>query len=162
MKTQNSTKWCNLYLNESKYNLVFRRSRYQRAVYFGLLLSLVLLIVVSYTYAYQIALLYAVLAFIGLSLYLGNKDTQSADAIGALDIDETGTIRVNQEAQTYQLLNSSRCGFLGCWLNLQTTDASQEVSSAFRKRIFVFKDSLRSADFSTLARIIYRIQKTKI
>ena len=64
--------------------------------------------------------------------------------------------------EPFQLLTGSRYSFLGCWLNVYS---AEPVSNAInkrhkKKRLFIYRDSLSTEDFSRLTQVIRNLKKT--
>lgn len=63
------------------------------------------------------------------------------------------------ESSDWQLLPTSRIGMFGVWLNLKIIDKNELVpKKKVFKKLFIFKDSVSSKDFSRIARITYFIK----
>lgn len=69
-----------------------------------------------------------------------------------LTITQQGVIQfdnLEDNSMNFQLTPYSRVSFLGCWLIISSPGSSKKV-----KTKFIFKDSLSSADYSRLSRVI--------
>lgn len=70
--------------------------------------------------------------------------------------------------EPFQLLTGSRYSFLGCWLYmvpLSNVYSAEPVSNAInkrhkKKRLFIYRDSLSTEDFSRLTQVIRNVKKT--
>ena len=159
MKTANLTPWCNLYSTALKYNLTLRSSRYQQALYVFLAFSVCLILLISFTYHYFIALASTTFAIIAFNVYLSFENNNKV--IGNILLAADGVIRIDASLLDYQLMPTSRSSFLGCWLEL-TPKATSITTSKMKyntnvKRIFLFKDAFSQKDYTRLTRVIKRL-----
>ena len=153
--------WCNLFLSASKYNVNLRRSRHKRAFYISFIFSVILALIISLTYAYLLALGIAVICLISISVYLSINSDEPI--ICRLTITHDGIINFNQDEVSYQLLPSSRFGFVGCCLymlpskTLASTIPTYTRNTSIPQQYFIYKDSLTSQDFSRVVKIIKQL-----
>ncbi|WP_332871612.1 protein YgfX [Colwellia sp. Bg11-28] len=160
VKIQSSTQWSNLYSNASKYNINVRSSRYKLAVYSFIGILTCLVILVSFTFHYNLALVLAVLSLISLSLFLSIGDNKPITS--SFILTNTGVIVLDNETISYQLLAESRLSFIGCWLVLMPNSSASAQhrthGKGYPKQFFIFRDSLHEQDFSRLARVINQLK----
>lgn len=160
MKIKNSTQWSNLYSNASKYNINVRDSQYKRAVYSVIGVFTSLIILVSFTFHYGIALLIAIISIISLSLFL-SISRLNRPITSSLTLTKVGVVEFSNDQVIYQLLPESRLSFFGCWLVLgpseNTVTQHSNPNKKYPKQLFIFKDSLHAQDFSRLASVINQL-----
>ena len=76
-------------------------------------------------------------------------------------IDMDGTILFSDDLSSYQLMATSRIGFLGCWLELiskaKVGSSQKQVSLAAQKHVFIFRDAFSEQDYARLNRIIRQL-----
>ena len=150
MKIQNSAKWCNLYLNESKYRLTTNGSQtalwLKRAAVVGLFL-LVFYVTISIG---LIELTSGIL--LTAIVWLTRTKTDSPSDTLFIELTMQGQLSINQQAFT--LLPSSRIGWFGCWLVLNP----QPETNTTKREVFIFKDSLNQQDYRRLCRWLLRFR----
>ena len=159
MKIQNSTQWCNLYSNASKYNINVRNSHYKLAVYSFSGIFIFLVIIVNFTFHYILAQSLAVVSIISLSVFLSRRNNEPI--ISSLKLTTSGEIYLHKNQVSYQLLPASRISFIGCWLvmvpNESILSQCSNAASNTPKQLFIYRDSLSNQDFSRLARVIKQL-----
>jgi len=159
VKTANLTPWCNLYSTASKYNLTLRASRYQQALYAFLAFSVCLILLISFTYHYLIALFCTTFAIITFSVYLSFENNNKV--IGNILLAADGAIQIDASLLDYQLMPTSRSSFFGCWLELTPKvtpmTSPQQINNTHPKRIFLFRDAFSQQDYARLTRVIKRL-----
>lgn len=165
MKTKSLTPWCNLFSTESKYSITVRKSRYKLILFSVCTLVLLILTLISFTYAYQFSLAVVIFVVLFLGGVIARKNEQDIVSRFELSFEigndgicsfEDSLHRIEQ----FQLLRSSRFSFLGCWLFLQPTTSKASFNTKAhhaKKRIFIYRDSLTEQDFSRLANIISQL-----
>jgi len=77
-------------------------------------------------------------------------------------------VTVDKKEQ-FQLLASSRYSFFGCWLHMSAL-SNQHKSNRYlskpllnainKKRLFIYRDSLSTEDFSRLSQVIRKLKNT--
>lgn len=94
-----------------------------------------------------------------LSAYLRVENNNVV--ISNILIEMDGTTLFSGDLTSYQLLATSRIGFLGCWLELTSkakTGSSQNgMSLAAQKHVFIFRDAFSEQDYARLNRIIRQL-----
>ena len=160
MKIQSSTQWSNLYSNALKYNINVRISLYKLAIYSLIAILTALVILVSFTFHYGLALGLAVVSIISLSLLLSVRNNKPITS--SFTLTNTGGIEFDNDKISYQLLAESRLSFIGCWLVLMPNNSvvTQHSHSAKKdpRQLFIFRDSLHEQDFSRLASVINQLE----
>ena len=163
MKTVNLTPWCNLFSSESKYNVNVINSRYSVIFYTGVIVALVLIPLLYFTYAYHLAIIVVVIVFILFGLYLSQPRTQVI--ISRFELESSGHCIFEDNTQ-FQLQKNSRFSFLGCWLSLKpiannnfsiNVQPLQSKKMITNKHLFLFRDSINQQDFSRLAKVISQL-----
>ena len=113
----------------------------------------------SFTHLYTIAQAIATISIIALSLYLNIHNTQTISY--SFILTRSGELYLDKEPLAYQLVATSRLGFIGCWLIMLPIENSpnqeQSIAKATTKQLFIFRDSLASQDFSRIANIIKQL-----
>jgi hypothetical protein len=157
----NLTPWSNLFSTASKSNICVKKSRYKVALTAGATLLLFLFILVFFTYAYHLALVISVVAFVLLAGMLSKKP--SNEVLCVFELNDQGLCSFSDNAQ-YQLQESSRFSFLGCWLVLQPLTSEITVNSNMKNKkhsnktmLFIYRDSLSKQDFSRLTNTISKL-----
>jgi len=100
---------------------------------------------------------FSLIVFIGVSLLVYDKNSLNDYFIKGNEnekftLTSTGLFQfknVQEKSENFQLLPFSRVSFLGCWLFFNSKQAPKNLQSKF-----IFKDSLSSADYSRLTRVI--------
>jgi len=162
VKTTNLTPWCNLFSIESKYSICIQKSRYKTLVFAGSLAALVILPLLFFTYAYFLALTLVVIAAVLFSVYVSNSGTP-LDFVNTFELSEQGICSFAESDEHYQLQESSRFSFLGCWLIFQPISLSHlqyNMNTNLDKKqitLFIYRDSLSAQDFSRLAKVISQL-----
>lgn len=170
--------WSNLYSTASKYNLCIKQSRYQYLLLLSGCIFFSLLLVSYLTYAYQLVLVTAVLTITALSILITKQRNGQLTTLQII-LDEQGICSfkdilggavesTDEMKEEFQLLSSSRYSFFGCWLHMTPLSnmyppksllyATNERSE--KKRLFIYRDSLSSKDFSRLSQVIRKLKET--
>jgi 3'-phosphoadenosine 5'-phosphosulfate sulfotransferase (PAPS reductase)/FAD synthetase len=102
----------------------------------------------------------AVVSIIWLSLFLSSSDEKPLST--SLTLTDTGSIYLNNEQISYQLLADSRLSFIGCWLvmipNVPLHTLRNKVAKTIPKQLFIFRDSINEQDFSRITRVIKQLE----
>lgn len=175
MKTKNLILWCNLFSNESKYNICIKESRYRNLLLLNSGVFFSLLLISYVTYAYQFVLVIVVLTITIMSLFVAkSKDEQLTklhlilDEEGVCSFEHATVNKIGSTAdikEQFQLLTSSRFSFFGCWLcmaplsNLVLPEILPNAINKRRKKrlLFIYRDSLSAEDFSRLSQVIRKL-----
>ena len=151
--------WCNIYLSASKYNINVKHSRYKLVLYSFFVIIFCLILLIRFTFYYVIAQINAVAAIIFLSLFL-SKSNNNAIAHSFV-LTYTGGLCFDKDQLSYQLLTTSRLGFIGCWVIMVpselTLNQCGNTNNTSPKQLFIFRDSISDQDFSRLARVIKQL-----
>ncbi len=160
MKIKNSTQWSNIYSNASKYNVNVKDSRYKLAFYGFLAVIASLVILVSFTFQYILALSLAIISVISLSLFVSINNNKPIT--NSFILTSVGEIFLNKEQRSYQLLVGSRHSFIGCWFVMipnHTTHSQHDMSSKTTpKQLFIFRDSFTKQDYSRIGRVLSELE----
>lgn len=152
--------WCNLFSSASKYNISVRPSRYKRVVYGSLPLGACLVTLISLSYAYLLALVILIACLFYISIYISRDNNEAF--IHYLTITTDGLLTINNDKAGYQLLTTSRLGFIGCWLVLQKRSVlinpSEKTNQAASRQLFIFRDSLSEQDYARLVSVLKQIR----
>ena len=119
VKTVNLMPWCSLFSTASKYNIGVKTSRYKLYFYMGGTLILCLLPLLFFTYTYSISL-FIVSAYVFIISVLQGSARPQTLTILSFELSDGG-VCCFENNQHYQLQQSSRVSFLGCWLYLRPT-----------------------------------------
>ncbi|MCP4989976.1 MAG: hypothetical protein GY928_29190 [Colwellia sp.] len=118
-----------------------------------------MLLLVSFSYAYVLALIIIVCCLISISLYLSIENNEHFAYY--LTISTDGLLTIKNGDLSYQLQETSRLGFIGCWLVLQpsaTLISPSKINTRFTPtQIFIFRDSLSEQDYSRLVSVIKQL-----
>jgi hypothetical protein len=100
------------------------------------------------------------IVFIGLI----NSTKKGYSSLYSFILSKEGEVCFSNDSRSYQLLDSSRVSFLGCWLILASKsaeeinlniDSSNSVNQRYKiKKMFVFRDSLSGTDFSRICQVL--------
>lgn len=165
MKTPSLTPWCNLFSTASKYNITVKESKYKLMLYVSCAITLLALLMISFTHYYHFMLsIWVVLVFI-LGIWLASKKDQKIVLRFLLHKEGLCSFLDSTEGiEHYQLLKGSQYSFLGCWLLLQPTSQlsnsniiKQYINSCPKKRVFIYRDSVSEQDFSRLSNVISQL-----
>jgi len=160
VKIKNSTQWSSIYSNASKYNVNVKDSRYKLALYGFLAVIASLVILVSFTFQYILALSLAIISVISLSIFVSIKNDKPITYSFVLT--NIGEIFFNKEQISYQVLAGSRHSFIGCWLVMipnHTTHSQDYMSSKTApKQLFIFRDSFTKQDYSRIGRVLSELE----
>lgn len=162
MKTQNLMPWCSLFSIASKFNIEVYKSYYKILVFLGLSQLIVSLFLLYFTYAYQLALLHAVITVLLITaLYSRQYSKRTAlfddkSFVFQFDITNQGLCTFDGQ-DDYQLQANSRLSFLGCWLFFVAASSDISNDAPKHKRLFIFRDSLTEQDFSRLSAVLERV-----
>jgi len=151
VKTTNLTPWCNLFSIALKYNIHVKKSCYKLVIITGGLLLLTILLIISFSYAYHLALALAAISFIVASVVVSQANTEQAELAYGFEINQHGICSFDGQ-EHFQLLSSSRLSFVGCWLTMNSLSALQPTANL--KQVFIFRDSLSAQDFSRLSLVM--------
>lgn len=159
MKTKSSMLWCSLFSSASKYNISIRPSRYKRVAYGLLPCGACLIILVSFSYAYVMALVLIISSLISISVYISFENKTPFTYY--LTISTQGLLTIKNEGMTYQLLATSRLSFIGCWLVFRPSPplnpSSKVASQPMPTQLFIFRDSLSEQDYSRLVSVLKQL-----
>lgn len=131
--------------------------------YIGFLVVLVVLPLLFFTYAYHLALIITVLFCFLSGWWLSSHKAKSQIKL-IFEISSQGVCAFDNNHR-YQLLESSRFSFFGCWLVLQPVITTDKIFRGFNgknsrgksKVLFIYRDSLSQQDFSRLSNIIAQL-----
>lgn len=103
----------------------------------------------------------AVVAIISLSLFLRKSNNNT---IGhSFVLTHTGGLYFDKDPLSYQLIATSRLGFIGCWLIMVPSEPKlhqrSHTANTVSKQYFIFRDSISGQDFSRLARVIRQLDE---
>jgi hypothetical protein len=82
-------------------------------------------------------------------------------------ITSEGLVSINTDIEhegktSYQLLEKSRLGFIGCWLSLQQTSVlispRNKINQTASRQLFIFRDSLSEQDYARLISVLRQIR----
>ena len=148
-----------LYSSELKYNITLNSAHSGQLAYkvFALVICGALILLSSYESYLTIISLLGITVVV-TDVFLNQKPKITTRT---LCIELSGQIRLLEEQKTYQLLSTSRLGFVGCWL-VMTDINSTEMSNLSHNpctnlQIFIFKSQLSDQDFSAIARVIAQL-----
>ncbi|MDP7592528.1 MAG: hypothetical protein QF552_07485 [Litorilituus sp.] len=159
MKTQNLTPWCNLFSIASKFNVKVYKSYYKPLIYIAISQLIVSLLLLYFSYAYQLALVHAVITTLLLGiLYSAQKHNRPVlvkdkSLLYHFEITNQGVCTFDGNKH-YQLQGSSRLSFFGCWLFFLRSSPIKSLNVCQHKHLFIFKDSLTEQDFSRLSAVL--------
>jgi len=157
VKTKSLTPWCNLYSIASKFEIRISPSRYKVILYSATLSIFIAAPLFYFSVNLYLLACFSLIVFIGISLlkYRGNsiidyfiKDKR----LEKFTITNEGFFQFYTDrgnSTDFKLTPFSRVSFLGCWL----VYSSQKNPDNLKAK-FIFKDSLSSADYSRLRRVI--------
>ncbi|KGJ89072.1 hypothetical protein GAB14E_4068 [Colwellia psychrerythraea] len=116
---------------------------------------------VIFSYHYVIAQTIAVTSLMALSLFLAIDNDYPFST--HMTLTAAGGLSFDNDKDSYQLLATSRLGFIGCWLVMVKNEPKPYRQPSFRqssgKQLFIFRDSVSDQDFSRLARVIQQLDK---
>jgi hypothetical protein len=128
-------------------------------LYAGGLVALVLLPLFLFTYAYHLALVIVVLTLFLFGLWISKKPVQFVTGVN-FELSREGDCSFKGN-ELYQLQESSRLSFLGCWLILQPKTPANSIFNNNKahknKTLFIYRDSLSKQDLSRLANVIAQL-----
>jgi len=114
---------------------------------------------ITYSYAYIPALVILVSSLTFISVYLSLEN--NGFFTHYLTISPNGLVLLGHDSYDYQLLATSRLGFLGCWLDLQRVESlcnsTQKNRQVISTQLFIFKDSLSEQDYARLVRVLKQL-----
>ena len=152
-------------------------------VHLGSGVFLLLFVLMSFSYAYQLALIIATLTLLTLGGVLAKKPDSSC-GIAQLQLTPQGVcslVYINNDAvddniEYFQLLATSRFSFLGCWLELLpvSTASVNSLDNNYlnvkplkkipwnntrlkKKQLFIYRDSISLQSFSRLIQVIQKV-----
>jgi hypothetical protein len=127
--------------------------------YAGIAAAFLLLLLTFLTYAYHLALIIAVTVIVLLGLLLVKKSDQQ-DIVSRFELNCHGLCSFSESNQ-FQLQQSSRLSFLGCWLVLKPIPAANAMfnvkNNDLNRVFFIYRDSLSKQDFSRIAHVISQL-----
>ena len=152
-------------------------------VHLGSGVFLLLFVLMSFSYAYQLALIIATLTLLTLGGLLAKKPDRT-HCIAQLQLTPQGVcslVYINSDAlddniKHFQLLATSRFSFLGCWLELLpvSTASVNSLGNDYlnvkllkkapwnntrlkKKQLFIYRDSISPQSFSRLVQVIQKV-----
>lgn len=161
MKTQNLMPWCNLFSIASKFNIKVYKSYYKPLIYLGVSQLITSLLLLHFTYAYQLALTHSVITTLLLGVWYSVQKSRRVTLFDEkslayqFEVTSQGLCTFDGK-HDYQLQASSRLSFLGCWLYFVAAPVSSNDVPK-HKQLFIFKDSLSDQDFSRLSAVLEHI-----
>jgi len=115
---------------------------------------------ISFSYAYILALVILIASLLYISIYISLENNE--DFTHYLSITTDGLLTINNEKMEYQLLATSRLGFIGCWLTLQKrsvlVNSSKKTPQVTLRELFIFRDSLSEQDYARLVNVLKQIR----
>ncbi len=130
-------------------------------LYAGVWVVLLLLPLLLLTYAYHLAVVIIVLTLFIFGLWVSNKPVEFITDVN-FELSREGDCSF-KGSDHYQLQESSRFSFLGCWLILQPKTPANLIfndNQAYKnKTLFIYRDSLSKQDFSRLATVIAQLNR---
>lgn len=156
--------WCNLFSVESKFSIEVYKSYYKPLVYLGISQLIISLLLLHFTYAYQLALGHAVITTLVLGVLYSAQNSRRAVVLDeksfAFQFEVTGQgLCVFDGKNAYQLQAKSRLSFLGCWLCFVAASPVNSNDVPKQKQLFIFRDSLSERDFSRLSAVLQNIDR---
>ncbi|MGL1959259.1 MAG: hypothetical protein OCD00_18350 [Colwellia sp.] len=121
-------------------------------------------LLLSFTLAYQLALMLLVSAIVIVGFILSKKIDIAQTALFSFSLTKQGDCQFtgnnHLSACNYQLQPNSRISFLGCWLLLKPIEIHDDnrKNTTKIKQIFIFRDSLSEQSFSRLTSVINNIE----
>jgi len=118
-----------------------------------------LVILISFSYAYLLALVILITSLLYISIYFSLDNNESFTHY--LTITTDGLVTIDNNKAPYQLLATSRISFIGCWLSFQPSSGLinplKKTPQVTSRQLFIFRDSLSGQDFARLVSVLKKI-----